>query len=304
MSRVLVLAFALGALMLTLGGSSARQAALNQLSDSIAQGGNAFSRDDDRELIGAAAPFSLKLIEGLLAENPGHQGLLLAAARGFSQYAYVFVQQEAEEIEERDVARAAELEERARRLYRRARDYGLRGLAHGREQFAASLYADPRRVLARTDAGDVPLLYWTAASWAALIALRKGDPESLAELPVVEAMLLRALELDESFDRGALHTLMVAYEAGRPGGGKEAFERARGHFARAVELSAGTHAAPMVALAEAVSVPEQQRAEFEALLGQALRIDPAEAGDDKLAVVVAQRRAQWLLSRRGRLFSE
>ena len=150
--------------MLALGGCSVRQVALNHLSDAIAQGGNAFSTDDDPELVGAAAPFSLKLIESLLAENPRHQGLLLAAARGFTQYAYVFLQQEAEEAEERDVARAAVLEERARRLYRRARDYGLRGLAGGRSGWR------------RRKAADVPLLYWTAASWAALIALSEGKP--------------------------------------------------------------------------------------------------------------------------------
>jgi TRAP transporter T-component len=289
--RALVHRLALVALVLALGGCSVRQAALNHLSDAIAQGGNAFSTDDDPELVGAAAPFSLKLVESLLAENPRHQGLLLAAARGFTQYAYVFLQQEAEEAEERDVARAAVLEERARRLYRRARDYGLRGLAGGGG-------------LARLEAGDVPLLYWTAASWAALIALQKGNPESLAELPVVEAMMRRALELDESFDGGALHTLMIAYEAARPAAGQDDFERARRHFARAMELSAGLHAAPLVALAESVSVPQQRRAEFEALLGHALRIDAAAAGDHRLATVVAHRRARWLLSRSDRLFSD
>lgn len=289
--RALARGLALGALMLALGGCSARQAALDHLSNAVAQGGNAFSADDDRELVGAAAPFSLKLLESLLAENPRHKGLLLAAARGFTQYAYVFVQQEAEEAEEHDLARAAALEERARRLYRRGRDYGLRGLAAGGGRD-------------RRQADDVPLLYWTAASWAALIGLQKGDPESLGELPLVEAMMRRALELDESFERGALHTFMVAYEAGRPGAGGEAFERARRHFVRAMELSAGAHAAPMVALAESVSVPQQRRAEFEALLGQALRIDAAAAGADRLAIVVAQHRARWLLSRRDRLFSD
>jgi hypothetical protein len=262
--RALARSLALGALMLALGGCSMH-----------------------RELAGAAAPVSLKVIESLLAENPRHPGLLLAATRGLTQYAYAFVQQ----LEEHDVARAAVLEERARRLYRRARDYGLRGLAGDGG-------------LARLQAGDVPLLYWTAASSAALIALQKGDPESLGELPAVEAMIRRALELDESFDRGALHTFMVAYEAGRPAADTQAFERARRHFARAMELSAGTHPAPMVALAESVSVPQQRRAEFEALLGQALRIDAAEAGADRLAIVVAQHRARWLLSRRDRLFSD
>ena len=39
----------------------------------IAQGGSAFSGDDDPELVRAAAPFSLKLIESLLAarRRPG-----------------------------------------------------------------------------------------------------------------------------------------------------------------------------------------------------------------------------------------
>lgn len=305
MSRaVLVHRCALGAVILALAGCSMRQAALDQLSDAIAQGGSTFSSDDDRELVGAAAPFSLKLMEGLLAENPRHKALLLAAARGFAQYAYVFVQQEAEETEERDVARAAQLEERARRLYRRARDYGLRGLAGSRGDFTAELRAQPARALVRADAGDVGLLYWTAVSWAALIALSKGDPEALGELPTVEAMMRRALELDESFERGALHTFMVTYEAARPAAGNEAFERARRHFARAMELSAGTQAAPLLALAESVSVAQQRRAEFEALLAQALRIDAAAAGDDRLAIVVAQRRARWLLARSDRLFSE
>jgi hypothetical protein len=285
--RALARGCVLGVLLLALGGCSVRQAALNQLSDALAQGGDAFSMDDDRELVGAAAPFSLKLIESLLAENPRHQGLLLAAARGFTQYTYVFVQQEAEEIEDRDLARAAALEERARRLYRRARDYGLRGLALG-----------------RGDARDVPLLYWTAASWAALIALQKDEPESLGELPAVEAMMRRALALDESYDRGALHTLMGTYEAARPGGDHGTYERARRHFARALALSAGSEAAPLVALAESVSVPQQRRTEFEALLGQALRIDAAAASEQKLAIVVAQRRARWLLSRSDRLFSD
>jgi hypothetical protein len=113
---------ALTLIVLALQACSVRQYALNSVADAIAQGGEVFSSDDDPELVRAAAPFSLKLIESLLAENPRHKGLHLAAARGFTQYAYAFVQQEAEELEERDVAAAKALEERAPRRYRRARD--------------------------------------------------------------------------------------------------------------------------------------------------------------------------------------
>jgi TRAP transporter T-component len=46
----------------------------------------------------------------------GCSALDLAQARGLTQYAYAFVQQEAEEAEERDLAESRRLEERARRL--------------------------------------------------------------------------------------------------------------------------------------------------------------------------------------------
>lgn len=293
----------LAALVLALGGCSVRQLAVDSLGNAIAQGGAAFSGDDDPELIRAAAPFSLKLIESLLAESPEHKGLLLAGARGFTQYAYAFLQQEAEEAEDHSIADASRLADRARRLYRRARDYGLRGLAARRPELVRELRADPRRALAALPASEVPLLYWTAASWGALIGLSKDKPDVLGELPIVEALIDRALELDESFDRGAIHIFMIGYESVRQGVTGDPAERARRHFTRAMELSGGAQAAPLLALAEAVCVPQQRRAEFVALLERALRVDTDQGSEDRLANLVAQRRARWLLSRTEHLFT-
>jgi predicted anti-sigma-YlaC factor YlaD len=293
----------LAALALALGGCAVRQLAVNNVGDAIAQGGAAFSSDDDPELVRAAAPFSLKLIESLLAESPQHPGLLLAASRGFTQYAYAFLQQEAEESEGHDLARALQLEDRARRMYRRARDYGLRGLALERPDFVRQLRADPRRAVAGLPAKDVPLLYWTGAAWGALIGLSKDQPDVLGELPIVEALMDRALELDEAFDRGAIHTFLIGYESVRQGVAGDPAARAREHFTRAMELSGGTDAAPLLALAEAVCVPQQRRSEFETLLKQALRVDIDGANENRLANLVAQRRARWLLSRTEHLFT-
>jgi predicted anti-sigma-YlaC factor YlaD len=299
MKSILVLA-----VVAALSGCSIRQYALNNVSDALANGGSAFAADDDPELVRAAAPFSLKLTESLLAENPRHAGLLLAAARGFTQYAYAFVQQEAEELEERDVGRATVLQERARRLYRRALDYALRAMLLRQPGVAFEMQEDPRRSAAKFGREDVALLYWTAAAWGALIGLSKDSPESLAELPAMEALIDRALELDESFEHGAIHTFLIGYEMARPSGAADAARRARAHFDRANELSAGADAAPYVALAESVAVPEQQRDEFERLLKQALRIDVDRHPENRLANLVAQRRARWLLGRAERLFSE
>ena len=238
------------------------------------------------------------LMAAALLTLGGCSTLELAGARGLTQYAYAFVQQDAEEAEEHDLAESRRLEESARRLYAQARDYGLRGLALGRPDFERALHVEPRRAVAALPASEVPLLYWTAASWAALIALSKDSPERLAELPVVEALIDRALELDESFGRGAIHTFLISYEPVRQGAAGDPAQRARQHFRRAMELSGGSAAAPLVALAEAVCVPQQARTEFEELLQRALRIEPAD-----MANRVAQRRARWLLSRTERLFT-
>jgi predicted anti-sigma-YlaC factor YlaD len=290
--------------ILSLGGCSLRHLAADHLGNALAEGGAAFSSDDDPELVRDAAPFSLKLVESLLDERPQHRGLLLAATRGFTQYGYAFLQQDAEEAEDRSIAESRRLEERARRLYRRARDYGVRGLALGRPRFERDLQADPRRAVAAVPAADAGLLYWTAAAWGALIGVSKHDPEALAELPIVEALIDRALELDESYERGAIRTFLIGYEAVRQGAAGDPAERARLHFARAMEISGGRDAAPLVALAEAVCVPQQQRGEFEALLKRALELDADRDPSNRLANLVAQRRARWLLSRTGRLFTE
>jgi predicted anti-sigma-YlaC factor YlaD len=115
-------------------------------------------------------------MESLLAENPRHEGLLLASASGFTQYAYAFVQQDADEMEEKDFAAAEEMKARARRLYLRARNYGLRGLELRHRGFEKALRADPKQAVAAAKIGDVPLLYWTAVSWAAAISLSKIIP--------------------------------------------------------------------------------------------------------------------------------
>jgi len=283
------------AALLLLGGCSLRQAAVDRFADTLADSGSAYATDDDPELVRAAVPFGLKLTESLLAETPRHKGLLLAAARGFTQYAYAFVQQEADEAEDRDVATAVALQDRARRLYLRARGYGLRGLGFN----AAQLRVEPRTTLAAIAKPDVGLLYWTAAAWGASIALTKSDPEAIAELPAVEALVDRALELDESYAQGAIHTFLIGYEMARQGGAGDPSQRSRLHFARAIELSASGDASPYVALAESVCVPAQGRAEFESLLREALRVD---ADANRLANRVMQRRARWLLTRTDRLF--
>jgi len=294
-----------GVLALLTIGCSMKRFAVNQVGNALAGAGTTFSSDDDPELIRSALPFSLKLMESLLAESPEHRGLLLAASSGFTQYSYAFVQQDADELEERDAAAAKALRERAARLYRRARDYGLRGLSTRLPGFEQALRKDPKAAVRQLTRADVPLLYWTAASWGSLISLSKNKPDVVADQPLVEAMIDRALELDETYDHGAIHSFLVAYEMARPGlADAERIKRACQHFERALQLCGGQQAGLFVSLAENVSVRQQNKKEFQELLHRALAIDADARPEWRLVNLVMQRRARWLLSRTEALIVE
>lgn len=283
-------------------GCSIKKLAVNKLGDALAGAGTTFSSDDDPELIKSAVPFSLKLMESLLNESPKHKGLLFATTSGFTQYGYAFVQQDADEMESKDFAAAEAMRARAKRLYLRARNYGLRGLEVAHKGFTNQLATDPRAAVAKLAKRDVPQAYWTAAAWGAAISLSKDDPARVAEIPQMEALIDRALELDESWDQGAIHGFLISYELVRQGLAGDPTERARKHFERAVELTQGRQAGPFVSFAEAVCVEKQDAKQFEVLLNRALAINADAQPETRLVNLILQRRARWLLSRKEDLF--
>ncbi|MEW5978125.1 MAG: TRAP transporter TatT component family protein [Acidobacteriota bacterium] len=289
-------------LLFSICGCSVRRFAVNRLGDALAQSGTSIASDNDPDLIKDAAPFSLKLIESLLAEVPRHRALLTAAASNFTQYTYAFVQLRADELEDQDIQAATALRLRARRLYLRARDFGLRGLEVKHPDFARQLKQNARQAVQAARVKDVPLLYWTASAWALAISVSKDQPEIVADQPIVEALIDRALELDEDFESGAIHGFLISYEMSRPGGSGDPAERARRHFERALQLSGEMQASFFVSFAESVSVTRQDRAEFEQLLNRALAIDVERQPEWRLANLIMQRRARWLLGRIDELF--
>jgi predicted anti-sigma-YlaC factor YlaD len=296
--RILLIVFSL----LGLSGCSVRKIAVKKLGDALAESGTTFASDNDPELVKGALPFSLKLIESLLAESPKHRGLLFAACSGFTQYAYAFVKEEADETESQSIAQALEMRMRARNLFLRARDYGIRGLETTHPGFGGALNKDARNAVKAAKPADVPLLYWTAASWGLAVTLSKNEPDLIADQPIVEALVDRALALDEAFDQGAIHSFLISYEPARQGAEGDPLDRARKHFDRAMQLSGGHQAGPLVSLAESVSIAEQDRREFQSLLERALAVDVNAKPEYRLSNLVMQRRARWLLSRIDELF--
>ena len=290
--------------ILCLQGCSIKQVAISKLGDTLAEGSSVYASDDDIELVGDALPFTLKTVEGLLVEVPEHKGLLLTAASGFTQYSYVYADLEALGLEYSNPARAAEQKRRAKRLYLRGWKYALRAIELTREDFVAGLRQDPETTLSVFSKENIPELYWLSLSWTAAIASDKSDMDLVADLNLIDPIMRRCLELDESYDQGALHEFMISYQGGRSplqGGGAAL---AREHYARAIELSGTIRVGSKVSLAESVSAGEQNRPEFERLLKQVLDFDVDSYLPARLANLVAQKRARLLLSRSDSLFLE
>src|SRR6185436_17913775 len=124
-ARLAVLVAAVAALT---GCGAIRKSAVKSVADTLASpDSDVFARDEDLELVGAAAPFGLKLYESLLESIPDHVPLLIATCSNFTQYSYAFVQPKADELEHKDYSEYKRQKERALRMYLRARGYCMRG---------------------------------------------------------------------------------------------------------------------------------------------------------------------------------
>ncbi len=296
---------ALAPIFALFAGCSVKDFAIKEIASSLAEGsGSAFAQEADITFAGEAIPFSLKLVESLLAAQPDNPDLLVAASAGFTQYAKGWVEQPADFIELDDFFAAQAEYKRATAFYLRAYDYGLRGLEVRYPGFGTTLATDPEAAAAQLGKDDVELAYWTAAGLGSAISLSRTDPEMLARLPAVEALAERAVALDWDWSWGAVHELLITLKGSSMGDWETTKAEILEHYDAAVRISGGASASAHVNLAEAISVQDQNRGQFETLLNRALAVDADAHPDNRLAILIAQQRAEWLLAQVDDLFLE
>lgn len=285
-----------------IAGCSLRSMAVNAVMPALANPA-VYLSEEDPEVARDALPFLLKTIESILDADPRNRDALQFANTGFLLYANAFLQADAALAEWEDYQRATDLNGRARRMYLRARNYGLRHVEIEHPDIEMRLLDDPRSAVMVFDEEDVESLYYLGGAWILAISLGLDQPALVADLPAARALLDRALELDEGFERGALHNAFITLESvGEAMGGSHA--RARDHFARAVDLSEGQDAGPYLSLATGVSIAEENREEFRELLETAIAIDADEEPSNRLLNLIAQKRARVLLDHIDDLFFE
>jgi hypothetical protein len=241
-------------------------------------------RQSDLRLIREGMPSYLLLMDGMVEGWPDNERLLIAAAQGYSSFASAFV-----EDQDKDYAKV---------LYGRAKGYALRALAiKGLQDPLQPSLDDFQQGLKAFGKEDTSYLFWAAACWGSWIGLSLDSMEALADLPKVELMMRRALELDETFYYGGPHLFMGIWYASRPkiAGGDP--EKARAHFLRAMELGQGRFLMAGVYFADHYAKRVLDRDLFMSTLRDVLATPADVVPDLTLLNTVAHKRATELLRR-------
>jgi tetratricopeptide (TPR) repeat protein len=247
------------------------------------------SKQSDLRLIREGTPAYLMLMDGMIEAWPDNPQLLLAAARAYDSYASIFPGEKDQEY--------------AKALLRQAKDYALRALEiRGFRGVVQSPFDDFKEALKNYGQDDLPYLFWAASCWAGWIALNLDSMEALADLPKVEAMMRRCLEIDEGYYYGGPHLFMGIWYASRPKMAGGNLEKAREHFLKAIDFGHGKFLMAYVYFAEYYARQTQDKGLFVSTLRKVLEA-PAQAPPDLTLVnTVAKKRAQALLDQVDQFF--
>jgi len=251
--------------------------------------GRASYRQSDLRIIREGMPAYLMLIDGMVQALPDNERLLIAAAQSYSSFASIFVEDEDKEY--------------ANLLYERGKQYALRSLEmRGFKDPIRIPFDDFKRGLNRLRKKDVPTLFWSATCWVNWIRLNIDSIEAMSELPRVEWMMKRALELDEGFYYGGPHLFMGIWYASRPKIAGGDLKKAQEHFLKALDLGQGKFLMAYVYYAKYYARNMMDKELFTSTLQKVLET-PAETSPDLVLLnTVAKKQAKELLSHVGEYF--
>jgi len=140
-------------------------------------GFDVLNREEDLDIAEKSVASNLKLLEAVMESDKENEHFQLLASMGYSSYALAFAEDATPE--------------RAKLFYLRGRDYGLK-ILNQNKTFANALdkdIAEFESALKTFSKDDVPAVFWTAIGWGGYIYLSLTDPEAIADVPKVEAMM-------------------------------------------------------------------------------------------------------------------
>lgn len=275
---------------LIINGCSVQRFAIRSMIGVLDNSMNALYEESDLKLAEQAIASDLKLLEGLIKGDPHNEKLLFLATQGFAAYTLGFV----EDIDPK----------RAQKLYLRGRDYGLQILTQKKE-FKRSLNKDIesfKNSLNSFTQKDVPVLFWTANNWAGWINVSFTNPQALADLPKVQLLMQKVIELDEDYFYGGAHLFFGTIYAARPPllGGD--IQKAKFHFEKCFEQAENKFLLPYVYYAKFYATRISDQKLFEKTLNQVLKTPDDILIDQQLPNAIAKQKARRLLTQVDEIF--
>jgi tetratricopeptide (TPR) repeat protein len=244
----------------------------------------ASSKQSDLRILREGMPAYLMLIDGMIQAWPDNEQLLIAASQSYSSFASLFVEDQDKEY--------------ANLLYGRGKQYALKSLEmRGFKEPLQRPFDEFKEGLNRLGKKDVPYIFWTATCWANWIRLNLDSMEALSELPRVETMMQRVLDIDEGFYYGGAHLFMGIWFASRPKMAGGDLKKAQGHFLKALDLGQGKFLMAYVYYANYYARKMMDKDLFNSTLQKVLETPADISPDLTLLNTVAKKKAQELLNR-------
>ncbi|MDJ0709846.1 MAG: TRAP transporter TatT component family protein [Woeseiaceae bacterium] len=238
---------------------------------------------DDPEIAKAAMPTFMVMIDGVIQDNPTDPDVLAAGATLYASYGAVF----------------ADEEQRASRLTTRARRYALTAMCETYEPACGWPDANYDEFVATLEGirpKHADVLYTYGFASLAFLRAHSSDWNSLAELPQIEALFDRYLDISGDEVNSAVYTYMGILLTLRPPalGGEP--ERAREYFEKAIEVTDGRDLSAKVEYARGYAKLLYERELHDRLLNEVVAADPYHDGftlgnvlaKDEAAVLLAE----------------
>lgn len=266
----------------------------------------AIDREEDVELAEDSSMAFLKMLEGFYLQNPKDKQVLLLLTRSYASYAFGYTENEILANKGGDQVAYDRAMARAKRFYTRAKDYGLQllslhpGFAKANEGTLEE-FQNNLKTFGRKDLED---LFWAGIAWGNYVNFNKDSPDAIAELPRIEALFNRIMEVDENYYYGGPHLFFGAFYGGRPkllGGDPE---KSKMHFEKAIAATDGKYLMAPVNEAQYYAVQIQDPALFQSILNGVLAADAAALPEQRLSNELAKRRAKILLDKKTMFFSQ
>lgn len=286
---------------------SVKKMAVNSMAKNMSGDATAvFMEDNDPELVGDAFPVILKMMDMLAATSPDNSTLKSTAGSLYVMYANVYLQGKGSMLPYEEWETQKELYDRAKKHYRRGYDYIIKALELKHKGFyAAFAESDYDAAFAGFKKEDAADLYWGGAAILAGVSVDILDPDFAADRDGAIKMLFKALELDPDFGNGMLDEIMMQYYASLPEGMGGSMEKALYHYKHGVELSKDSMVSIHVSYASTICTKNQSQEgydEFTTVLEDVLGRDVESVPENRLANIISQRKAMWLLENRDDYF--